>query len=273
MEIVLLGTGNPLPDPRRAGPSTLIRSAESQILIDAGRACTMRLAEAGSLPVLLSGVLITHLHSDHLTDLNDVITTHWVMTQSPTALRIWGPVGIADFVRHTLASLAPDVSYRLAHHRDLTWEPVVEVVEVGDGDEFTVGDFTVSVHSTDHAPVEPSIGFRVQHDGRVAAIAGDTIPCAGLDQLCDKADAYVQTVIRQDLVSLVPNTRFQDIIDYHSTVEQAAATADRNGVKTLVMTHMVPGVPADSHHEWAAIAAELFGGEIVIGDDLTAVTI
>jgi len=273
VEVVLLGTGNPLPDPRRAGPSTLVRSGESQILIDAGRACTMRLVEAGSLPVLLSGVLITHLHSDHLTDLNDVITTHWVMTPTPSPLRIWGPVGIADFVRRTLAALAPDVGYRLAHHRDLTWEPMVEVVEVGDGDEIRVGEFMVSVHSTDHAPVEPSVGYRLEHHGRVVALAGDTVPCPGLDRLCDRADVYVQTVIRDDLVRLVPNSRFQDIIDYHSTVRQAAVTAQRNGVQILVMTHMVPGVSSNNHHEWSAIAAELFDGEIVIGEDLTTTTI
>ena len=59
------------------------------------------------------------------------------------------------------------------------------------------------------------------------AIAGDTIPCAGLDEMCADADIYVQTVLRDDLVSLVPLQRFRDTIDYHSTVAQAAQTAAR----------------------------------------------
>ena len=66
-----------MPDAKRGGPATLVKAGATQILVDAGRAVVMRLTGAGSLPIFLSGVLITHLHSDHLTDLNDVITTHF----------------------------------------------------------------------------------------------------------------------------------------------------------------------------------------------------
>ena len=90
MDVVLLGTGSPVPDPNRAGPATLVKVGDFEhLLVDAGRGCIMRMAGAGSLPPMLSGVLITHLHSDHLTDLNDVITTHWVMAPGPMPLRIW----------------------------------------------------------------------------------------------------------------------------------------------------------------------------------------
>ena len=62
MEIVLTGTGSPLPDANRAGPSTLVKVDDTHILVDAGRATVMRMAGAGSVPGFLSGVLITHLH-------------------------------------------------------------------------------------------------------------------------------------------------------------------------------------------------------------------
>ena len=90
-------------------------------------------------------------------------------------------------------------------------------------------------------------------------------------RLCNGADAYMQSVIREDLVRKVPNTRFQDIVDYHSTVEDAARTAARVGVRTLVLTHYVPPMAADGSDEWRALAAKHFAGEIVLGDDLTAV--
>ena len=117
MEITLLGTGSPLPDPRRGGPATLVRAGGQTILVDAGRAVVMRLAGAGTLPVLLNAVLITHLHSDHITDLNDVITSHWVMTGQETPLVVYGPPGTQTVVDGILMMLAPDISYRLAHHR------------------------------------------------------------------------------------------------------------------------------------------------------------
>lgn len=233
----------------------------------------MRMAGAGSLPVLLSGVLITHLHSDHLCALNDVITTHWVMTNEPRPLRIWGPVGIERFVDRTLDALGPDIGYRITHHDDLNWEPLVEVSEVQAGDSFELGSMHVSVHPTVHTPVEPTVGYRVEREGKVAALAGDTIPCAGLDELTSNADVYVQTVIRDDLVKLVPVPRMQDILDYHSSVEQAAQTAARNRVKTLVLTHLVPAPVPEQYDEWRAIAAQHFNGEIVIGDDLTSVSL
>jgi len=276
MDITLLGTGTPIPDADRAGPSTLVTSGDDgaeKVLIDAGRGCVMRLAAVGSFPVQLQGVLVTHLHSDHLTDLNDLITTHWVMTNEPTPLRIWGPPGITRFVEHILAALGPDIGYRIAHHDDLTWEPVVDVVEVDPGDSFAVGSMSVAVYETVHAPVEPAVGYRIEHDGRVAAIAGDTIPCPGLDRLVENADVYVQTVIRDDIVKLLPVPRMHDILDYHSSVAQAAETAARAGVGTLLLTHYVPAPRADQYDEWKAIAAARFDGEIVMGDDLTKVTI
>ncbi len=75
------------------------------------------------------------------------------------------------------------------------------------GDSFEVGSMQVSVCATVHAPVEPTVGYRVEREGKVAALAGDTIPCAGLDELTDNADVYVQTVIRDDLVKLMPMER------------------------------------------------------------------
>ena len=57
IEIVLLGTGNPLPDRDRAGAATLVRAGGSTLLVDAGRAVCMRLAAAGVLPFMLDAVL------------------------------------------------------------------------------------------------------------------------------------------------------------------------------------------------------------------------
>jgi len=130
LTITLLGTGNPIPDANRAGPSTLIQGAGTTLLVDCGRGVVMRLAAAGVMPPALDALLITHLHSDHLTDLNDIITSHWVLTMAPTTLRIYGPPGIREVVDAILASLRFDISYRIAHHQDLTWEPQLDVIEL-----------------------------------------------------------------------------------------------------------------------------------------------
>jgi ribonuclease Z len=130
---------------------------------------------------------------------------------------------------------------------------------------------SIVVGATDHRPVEPTVGYRVEYDGATVVIGGDGVPCDGLDRLCAGADVYVQTVIRQDLVELVPRPRLQDILDYHSTVEQAAATAARAGVRTLVLTHFVPPLTPGQEDAWRDLAAAHFDGEIVVADDLTSV--
>lgn len=278
MKVTLLGTGSPIPSPTCAGPSTLVQSGGQNILVDAGRAVVMRLMGAMCPPPLVSAVVLTHLHSDHICDLNDVLTTRWVASPAATPLPIYGPEGTKKMVDGLLAMLSFDEGYRLDHHDDLraAGGMKVEVHEVGPGDTFTIGDISVSVHATDHRPVAPTVGFRFEHDGVSAALAGDTIPCDGLYELCRDADIYVQTVIREDLVrtfaTLVPTgERFLDIIDYHSTVQQAAQTAARCGVKTLLLTHFVPAIQPGQEAEWHAMASEFFTGEIVIGPDLTAV--
>lgn len=277
IDIVLLGTGSPMPDPNRAGPATLVSAGGEHYLVDAGRGVLMRLAAAGVGAPNLSAVLLTHLHSDHITDLNDVITSRWVMTFEPTPLTIVGPPGTRSVVDHLLTSLAPDISYRLAHHADLDHEPPVEVIEVADGPVDLPGEVAITCAPTDHKPVEPSIGFRFDHEderGRVGVVvAGDTVPCDGLDRLAAGSDALVHTVIRKDIIANVPLQRLKDTLDYHSSPEEAAATAHRAGVGTLVLTHYVPAFPSGGGDDWRALAATEFDGRIELGDDLHRVTV
>lgn len=272
IEVVLLGTGNPLPDKDRAGAATLVRAGGRTMLVDAGRGVCMRMAAAGALPLMLSDILLTHLHSDHICDLNDVVTTQWVMSPVQSTLRIFGPPRTNEVIAGMRAMLQPDVEYRMHHHPDLTWEPTLDVRETEPGLVFDEGGVRVIAARTDHRPVEPTIGFRIEHEGHSVVLAGDTVPCDGLDELCRDADVYVQTVLRDDLVNQVPMQRFKDTVDYHSTLVQSAQTAKRTGVKKLVLTHQIPTPGPGAADEWLAIAREYFDGEIIWGEDLLTVT-
>ena len=262
MDIILTGTGSPLPDPNRAGPSTLVKVDDTHILVDAGRGVVMRLADAGSGPGLLAAVLITHLHSDHVSALSDVITTHWIRTREKTALKIYGPIGTARLVERMLVMLEDDIGYRVEHHDPLNDGPQVEVTELEPGDAFSLGEVNITTAATMHAPVRPTIGFRLEYEGASAALVGDTIPCDGVDELAAGADVYVQTVLRKDIVELLPGEMAQDILEYHSGVIEAAQTAARVGAKRLALTHMVPAPTPDQYPEWVARAAEHYDGDV-----------
>ena len=273
LKIITLGTGSPIPDPNRAGPATLVQVAGQHLLFDCGRGLLMRLVGAGVLPVMLHRVFLTHHHSDHITDLNDLVTTRWVIAPHRDPLPLTGPPGTAALAERTIAMLAEDIGYRIAHHDDLDQPPRCDVTEVLDGIAYDAGEVRVLAAPTDHRPVTPTVGYRVEHDGRSVVIAGDTVPCDSLDRLCHGADVYVQTVIRPDLVELVPSARLQDIIDYHSSVADAGRTAARAGVKTLVLTHMVPTPAPGSDDEWISQASAEFDGQIVFAHDLLSVDV
>ncbi len=273
IEIILTGTGSPMVDPNRAGPSTLVIAGGQTFLVDCGRGVLMRAAAVGVGAANLTAVLLTHLHSDHITDLSDVITTRWINSFGPAPLPIIGPPGTRAVVEATLAALAPDISYRIGHHADITAPPEVTVHEYAAGQVWDSGGVVITAAPTDHRPVEPTIAFRIEFGGASVVLAGDTVPCDSLDELARGANALVHTVIRKDLVELVPVQRLKDILDYHSSVEQAAATATRAGVDTLVLTHYVPPLAAGQEDQWRALAAEEFSGRVELGDDLLRVSV
>ena len=275
IEVTLLGTGSPIPDARRAGPSTLVRAGGQTFLIDCGRGVQQRLTAAGAGANGLTALLLTHLHSDHIADLGDVIITRWVTTfdPNPAPLQVIGPPGTADVMDATLKAFGFDIGYRIAHHADITGPPRVEVYEYTEGAIWDRDGVQIRVAPTDHRPVAPTVGFRIEHGGASVVLAGDTVPCESLDALAAGAGALVHTVIRKDLVEAMPIQRIRDICDYHSSVEQAAATAARAGVGILILTHYVPGIEPGQEDAWRELAASVFGKQIELGDDLHRVEV
>jgi len=275
IEVTLLGTGSPIPDPNRAGPATLVRAGGQAFLVDCGRGVLQRAAAVGVGAGGLSALLLTHLHSDHIAELGDVLITRWVtnFAPDPAPLPIIGPPGAVETVEATLKAFGHDIDYRIAHHADLKAPPPIEVHECTEGPVWDRDGVTIRVAPTDHRPVAPTIGFRIEFGGASVVLAGDTVPCASLDELSAGAGALVHTVIRKDILAHVPQQRVKDVCDYHSSVQEAAATAARAGVSTLIMTHYVPAIAPGQEEQWRALAAAEFSGQIELGDDLHRVEV
>ena len=94
-QIVMLGTGTPMPDPDRSGPSTAIIVRDTPYLVDFGPGVVRRAAAAYRKGVTAFGhgatnittAFLTHLHSDHTLGYPDLIFTPWVMgRKSPLAV-------------------------------------------------------------------------------------------------------------------------------------------------------------------------------------------
>ena len=219
MDVVTLGTGSPIPDPNRGGSADPRAGRGATVLVDCGRAVVMRLAGAGVMPPMLDRVLLTHLHSDHITDLNDVITTRWVMSPVDAAAG-HRPAGHAALVERTLAMLdrRRAVPARPPRRPDLAADVRRDR---GDRRRRRRRRRDPGGRRADRPQAgAPDGRVPLRGGGQGGRAGGRHLPCEGLDRLCAGADVYVQTVVRPDLVRAVPSPRFQDILDYHSSRER-----------------------------------------------------
>jgi ribonuclease Z len=101
LKITLIGTGGgPIVNPRRFGISTLVEADNQRLLFDCGRGATLRLAEAGEALGDISKLFLTHLHSDHIVGLSDLLLSPWGAGQRRVPFEVWGPNGTSEMMDH-----------------------------------------------------------------------------------------------------------------------------------------------------------------------------
>ena len=133
MELTLLGTGTPMPNPERAGPSNHLRIGGQSVLVDTGTGCVRRMVEMGEDTTNLDYIFITHMHSDHTIDLAHVLITGWIRYRK-TPFTIIGPARTRDFVDRLIHAYEEDIRIRRLHDRVGEDAMNVRVIEVNDGD-------------------------------------------------------------------------------------------------------------------------------------------
>lgn len=281
--VTLTGTGVPLPSPGRAGAGTLVQYGDVALQFDAGRGTVLRLTEAGVRPSALTAQFVTHVHSDHVVDLADVVMTRWISPElSPAVpLPLIAPEGsTARFVRRMLDAFDDDIALRVEHVQpappvlDLRpFEPPATAVAVWASDDGRVTVDAVGVH---HEPVTGAVAYRVTTPTGVVVISGDTRVCDEVEQLSAGADVLVHEACRTTpMRDLIAGTQFEHIFSYHADTVPLGGLAQRAGVGHLVLTHLIPP-PAD---EAAAAAFETdvrdggYTGRVTVGTDLLRVDI
>lgn len=113
IKVVLLGTGvGPPVNLRQYGASTLVEAGGLRLLFDCGRGATIRLAQVGVPLGSVSRLFLTHLHSDHVIQLPDLLLTGWVGGGRKVPLEVWGPEGTRDMMDHLQRAFAFDIHMR-----------------------------------------------------------------------------------------------------------------------------------------------------------------
>lgn len=274
--LILLGTaGGPTPKPNRAAPAQVIVVNGAAYVIDCGNGVARQMILAKLKLGAMRGVFLTHQHSDHNADYGNLLLLGWAADLA-TRVDAYGPPPLAEMTRHFLALNDYDIRTRIA---DEGRPPLKELIAVH---EITAGgvvrqDENVKVTAAlmEHPPVRPAFAYRFDCPDRSIVISGDTRPCAALVKLAQGADVLVHEVMHlpslDQLIAQEPNAKTlrEHLIASHTTTEQVGRVATEAGVKTLVLSHFVPGgFPFLEDEVWFDAVRPHFSGHLIVGRDL-----
>jgi ribonuclease BN (tRNA processing enzyme) len=274
--LILLGTGGgPTPKPNRSAPAQVIVVNGSAYVIDCGNGVARQMVLAGVPLTSIRDVFITHHHSDHDADYGNLLLLAW---ESDLASRVdaYGPPPLAEMTRLFLAMNDYDIRTRIADEGRRPIKDLIAVHEISaEGPVMRDANVKVTAALVDHPPVKPAFAYRFDCPDRSIVISGDTRPSANLVRLAKGADVLVHEVMYlpalDQLIASEPNARTlrQHLLASHTTTEQVGRIATQAGVKTLVLSHFVPGgYPFIKDEVWYDAVRPYFSGKLIVGRDL-----
>ena len=286
IHVFTLGTGSPQPGSHRLPAANLVIAGSEYILIDAGEGAS-RTMSSMFLPVDRIGtVFLTHLHSDHIGGLGQVLNESW-NSYRDRDVDVYGPPGVAALMDGLALVYGEDIDFRsadeverndpqlaLATARQLNVAPEDGLVRV-----FDRNGVTVDVFHVDHGHVEPSYGYRIEYNGRSAVFSGDTIATPLMLDPARDADVLFHEAVNlqmmdnaiaayESLGDTRGARRAAGVAAYHADTIGVAKIAEEANVGKLVLTHLIPD-PSNPIAKWLFTRGmdDYYGGDIVISED------
>ena len=283
-QIVLLGTGNPFPDPDRSGPATAVVVNGTPYLVDMG-AGLVRRAKAAVVdkgiaalePPNFRVVFVTHLHSDHTIGYADLFLTPWTYGRR-VPLEVYGPAGIKAMTEHLIEAYRTDFETRTKEHGQGLYTVGsfpeghrVNAHEVRAGVVYKDANVTVTAFPTKHAL--ESYGYRFDTPDRSIVISGDTAPTQATIDACRGCDVLIHEV--QTLEWLANRPDFQSYASrYHTTTVQLAELASQAKPRLLILYHasivLRPAMDPTRSSPQGLLSeiSSRYSGHVVVGRDL-----
>jgi len=264
--VVVVGSGTPVPDPERSGPSVAVLVDGEPLLFDAGPGVVRAAVEAGLDPVALQRVYLTHLHSDHTLGLPDLMLAPWVVGRD-APLFVRGPPGTVAMVDHLESAWTEDRRVRTEGLEGKA--PLrVEARDVAPGVEHEGASFTVTAFAVDHGSWEHAYGYVVDGPDRRVVLSGDTAPTDAVARACDGCDVLVHEVYAAAAFERLPKSAQRYHGSFHTSARDLGRLASRANAKTVLLVHhLLWGAEPESV---VAEVREHFEGEVVFGTDGTS---
>jgi ribonuclease Z len=274
--VTLLGTGVPIPDPERFGPATLIEAGERKVLIDAGRGVTIRLSQIGVPMGRLDAVLLTHFHSDHTVGIPDLWLTGWLSSYFGARRKpfhVIGPTGTRTMMEHLEAAYVRDIDIRVEDEKLAREHAAITVEEFADdGVVYQADGLRIIVFTVDHGDaIKPAYGFRIEYEGHVAVVSGDTRYNENVVKFGAGADLLIHEVAMAR-PALMGEAYIRRIVNHHTTPREAGLVFSRTKPRLAVYTHLVmlasENVPAPAIGELISETRATYSGPLEVGEDL-----
>ena len=274
-KVILLGTGNPNPDPKHLGCSLIILVDETPYVVDFGAGLVRQAAAltpeyGGTIEELdiknLTLAFLTHMHSDHTIGYPDLILTPWVMGRE-TPLEVYGPDGISEMSENILNAYRDDINYRLYGLEPANnegWR--VNATEIREGVVYEDVGVKVEAFLVKHGTWPNAYGYRFTTPDKVIVISGDTAPCENIIQYSRGADILIHEVYYKKAFDEKDEfwKRYHSI-NHTSTYDLAEiASETRPGLLVLYHTLFWGG----SEQEILEEIAQGYDGKVVVGADL-----
>jgi ribonuclease BN (tRNA processing enzyme) len=274
--LILLGTGGgPTPKKNRSAPAQAIIVNGACYVIDCGNGVARQMVLADIPLASIRSVFITHHHSDHNADYGNLLLLSWESTLA-TRVDTYGPPPLAKMTRLFLEMNDTDIRTRITDEGRQPLAGLIAPHEIERGG-LVMQDENIKVTAAlvDHPPIRPAFAYRLDCPDRSIVFSGDTRPSANLVRLAEGADVLVHEVMYWPAIDKLARsesnaaTLRKHLLASHTTTDEVGMIAMRAGVKTLVLTHFVPGgVPYIKDEVWHDAVRPHFSGNIVVGRDL-----
>ena len=242
LKITLCGTSSPLPAPGRAQACVAVETPDHLYIVDAGSGSAATAQLSGTPLEKMRGILLTHYHSDHISDIGDFNLNSWVASR-PAPLQIIGPEGVDRIVEGLNITYELDRGYRVAHHGAELLNPELGILQsrtIGEGVIVDEDGLRITAFKVSHPPIEPAFGYRLDYGGRSVVISGDSLVTDKIVEISDGADVVLHDAMALQLVQGAEamsrgagNTRLatvlHDIQDYHATTADLARLTAEGG--------------------------------------------
>jgi ribonuclease BN (tRNA processing enzyme) len=275
--LILLGTkGGPrVGEAGRNNPSTLILINDVPYVVDCGYGTSRQLIAAGVALNRLRYIFITHHHSDHNLEFGPLCYNAWI-TGLPIRVDAYGPVGLAKMAQDFFSYQKFDIETRIVDEGRPDPRQLISVHEFNKpGIVMQNPEVKISSCRVRHPPITEAYAYRFDARDRSIVISGDTAYAPELAEFARGADVLVHEVMYlpgvEALVKRLPNAERlrEHLMAAHTLPEDVGRIAAQAAVKTLVLSHFVPGDDASiTDEQWSEGVRKNFKGRIIVGKDL-----